>query len=116
MGAVGLALTATGRLLREGLGATTVGWPFVFVGLLAAAVGLVLVGLAALRVGQVRRWATPPITIGVLELAGRLGAGWGSAPYLLGTVAGLGWVALGYALWSDQDVRHGAVVAQEAPE
>ena len=116
LGAVGLALAATGRLLREGLGVTAVGWPLVFVGSLATAVGLVLVGLAAMRVGRLRRWAVAPIMIGVLELVGWLGAGWGSTQFLLGMVASLGWVALGYALWSAQDVGDRAGVPQPVPD
>ena len=116
LGAVGLALTAAGRLLREGLGLTAAGWPLVLVGSLAAAVGLVLVGLAAVYVGRLRRWAAPPITIGVLDLLGWLGAGWGSTHALLGIGASLGWVVLGYALWSARDGGDRAGVAQAVPD
>ena len=116
LGAVGLALTAAGRLLREGLGLTAAGWPLVLVGSLAAAVGLVLVGLAAVYVGRLRRWAAPPITIGVLDLMGWLGAGWGSTQALLGMGASLGWVVLGYALWSARDGGDRAGVGQAVPD
>ena len=112
-GQIGLVLCATGvALLVLGmvLGAISeVLWVLAPLGGLALVIGLALVGIAALRMGALPRWAAMLLVVGSL---GMLGFNEQNAQVLMAIPFGIGWVAVGYALWSDRSppVRRTALV------
>ena len=73
---------------------------FVIPGVLALVVGLVLVGIAVLRARVLARPAAVLLIAGALAM---LGFNDQDARVLLAVPLGLGWTAVGYALWSDKD-------------
>ncbi len=104
---VGLALWAVANLLRLPPG-----------GILVFAIGMVLFGVGALRAGALPRWSRGiPLILGLLlipgfvltfpglvlsfEFADTMGA-FGLAGLFTHIVQGLGWVLLGYILWSEK--------------
>ncbi len=103
----GLALWAVANLLRLPPG-----------GILVFAVGMVLVGIGTLRAGALSRWSRGiPLILGVLlvpgfgltfpglvlsfEFADAIG-GFGLAGLFTHIAQGLGWILLGYVLWSSE--------------
>ncbi len=103
----GLALWAVANLLRLPPG-----------GILVFAVGMVLVGIGNLRAGALSRWSRGiPLILGVLlvpgfgltfpglvlsfEFADAIG-GFGLAGLFTHIAQGLGWILLGYVLWSSE--------------
>ncbi len=104
---VGLALWAVANLLRLPPG-----------GILVFVIGMALFGVGTLRAGALPRWSRGiPLILGVLlvpgfvltfprlvlsfELADAIGA-FGLAGLFTHIVQGLGWVLLGYVLWSER--------------
>jgi hypothetical protein len=101
LGQVSVALCAVGvMLLVLGMGLNAISevfWAFVPLGGLALVIGLALVGIAALRMEALPRWAAVLLVIGSL---GMLGFNDQNAQVLMAIPFGIGWVAVGYALWS----------------
>jgi hypothetical protein len=101
LGQVSVALCAVGvMLLVLGMGLNAISevfWALVPLGGLALVIGLALVGIAALRMEALPRWAAVLLVIGSL---GMLGFNDQNAQVLMAIPFGIGWVAVGYALWS----------------
>jgi hypothetical protein len=101
LGQVSVALCAVGvMLLVLGMGLNAISevfWALVPLGGLALVIGLALVGIAALRMEALPRWAAVLLIIGSL---GMLGFNDQNAQVLMAIPFGIGWVAVGYALWS----------------
>jgi hypothetical protein len=101
LGQVSVALCAVGvMLLILGMGLSAISevfWALVPLGGLALVIGLALVGIAALRMEALPRWAAVLLVIGSL---GMLGFNDQNAQVLMAIPFGIGWVAVGYALWS----------------
>ncbi len=86
-----------------------VGWMVFLLGHAASAGGLVVFGVAARREALLGRWSGLPLATGVVGLL------W---PFLaevrivlnvlIQVLFGLGWIALGYLLWSERDQQHAA--------
>ena len=99
VGAVGAALPMLGSLaqgiLFEG------DYPympyFVIPGVLALVVGFVLLGISVLRARVLPRWAAVLLIVGTLAM---LGFNDQNALALMAIPNGIGWVAVGYVLWS----------------
>ena len=100
-GQTGLALCAAGvALLILGMVLGTIleiFWTLAPLGGLALVIGLALVGIAALRVDALPRWAAVLLIVGSL---GMLGFNDQNAQVLMAIPFGIGWVAVGYTLWS----------------
>ncbi len=94
--AAGAALLVLGMVLSV---ISEVFWVLAPLGGLALVVGLALVGITALRTGALPRWAAVLLVIGSL---GMLGFNDQNAQVLMAIPFGIGWVAVGYALWSDR--------------
>ncbi len=62
-------------------------------------IGLALVGIAALRMEVLPRWAAVLLVIGSL---GMLGFNDQNVQVLMAIPFGIGWLAVGYALWSER--------------
>ena len=82
------------------------GWGSFLLGLVLLSVGLVLLGIATIRAKLLPRWSRVlPLAIGLLLASGFLVAlsigEWWFGVIILSL--GLGWVLLGYVLWSDQE-------------
>ena len=92
--AVGVALLVVGMVLNA---ISEVFWALVPLGGLALVIGLALAGFAALRMEALPRWAAVLLVIGSL---GMLGFNDQNAQVLMAIPFGIGWVAVGYALWS----------------
>ena len=85
-----------------------IGWGLFLLGCPVVPMGLVLFGLAALRAKLLPRWNAAPLIIGLLSAFGpalaAVGSRWGTsfeqgfACFMLSL--GLGWIVLGYILWS----------------
>jgi hypothetical protein len=87
-------------LLVLGMGLNVISevfWALVPLGGLALVIGLALVGIAALRMEALPRWAAVLLVIGSL---GMLGFNDQNAQVLMAIPFGIGWLAVGYALWS----------------
>ena len=101
LGQVSVALCAVGvMLLVLGMGLNAISevfWALVPLGGLALVIGLALVGIAALRMEALPRWAAVLLVIGSL---GMLGFNDQNAQVLMAIPFGIGWLAVGYALWS----------------
>jgi hypothetical protein len=104
LGQVSVALCAVGvMLLVLGMGLNAISevfWALVPLGGLALVIGLALVGIAALRMEALPRWAAVLLVIGSL---GMLGFNDQNAQVLMAIPFGIGWVAVGYALWSGRE-------------
>src|SRR5215208_1125580 len=100
-GQIGVALCAAAvALLVLGMGLNAISevfWALVPLGGLALVIGLALVGIAALRMEALPRWAAVLLVIGSL---GMLGFNDQNAQVLMAIPFGIGWLAVGYALWS----------------
>jgi hypothetical protein len=70
---------------------------FVIPGVLALVVGFVLLGIAVLRARVVPRWAAVLLIVGTLAM---LGFNDQNALALMAIPNGIGWMAVGYVLWS----------------
>ena len=92
--AVGVALLVVGMVLNA---ISEVFWALVPLGGLALVIGLALVGIAALRMEVLPRWAAVLLVIGSM---GMVGFNDQNAQALMAIPFGIGWVAVGYALWS----------------
>lgn len=101
LGQVSVALCAVGVILLVlGMGLNAISevfWALVPLGGLALVIGLALVGIGALRMEALPRWAAVLLVIGSL---GMLGFNDQNAQVLMAIPFGIGWVAVGYALWS----------------
>jgi hypothetical protein len=101
LGQVSVALCAVGVILLVlGMGLSAISevlWALVPLGGLALVTGLALVGIGALRMEALPRWAAVLLVIGSL---GMLGFNDQNAQVLMAIPFGIGWVAVGYALWS----------------
>ena len=98
--ALGAALPVVGSLVRVGIlfeGAYPYMPYFVIPGVLALVIGFVLLGISVLRAGVLPRWAAVLLIVGTLA---RLGFNDQNALALLAIPNGIGWVAVGYVLWS----------------
>src|ERR687889_404208 len=94
LSSVGLALLVLGMVLSA---ISEVFWVLAPLGGLALVIGLALVGIAALRMEVLPRWAAVLLVIGSL---GMLGFNDQNAQALMAIPFGIGWLAVGYALWS----------------
>ena len=75
------------------------GWGSILIGLCVLAVGLVLIGIATIQAKVLPRWSRVlPLVTGLLIAAGFLVGSFGVIILSLG----LGWMLLGYVVWSDQ--------------
>lgn len=108
---VGLGLVSAGNVLefwvaggiRGGVTAVAMsGWTAFSLGFLLLAVGLVILGITAIRAKSLTYGNAVPLILGVLALPVFVtftnGISFGVA---LGALFGLGWVVLGYVLWSE---------------
>ena len=97
-----MVLCAAGAaLLVLGVGLSVISevfWVLAPLGGLALVVGLALVGIAAIRTGALPRWAAVLLIVGSL---GMLGFNDQNAQVLMAIPFGIGWAAVGYALWSN---------------
>lgn len=59
--------------------------------------GFLLLGVAALRSGTLPRWASVPLVVGALAMLGFNDQNWQA---LMAIQFGVGWMAVGYVLWS----------------
>ncbi len=99
VGAVGVALPVIGSLVQ---GVWYDGdYPlmpyFVIPGVLALVVGFLLLGISVLRAGVLPRWAAALLMVGTLAM---LGFNDQNALALMAIPNGIGWMAVGYVLWS----------------
>ena len=79
----------------EGVSSGTMGDPVGAVGLLFLTIGQALLAIAIIRAGELPRWSGLALLIGMLGLFVLLdNGGW--------VLFGLGWAALGSALWSEE--------------
>ena len=99
VGAVGAALPVLGSLVQGILfeGAYPYMPYFVIPGVLALVVGFVLLGISVLRARVLPRWAAVLLIVGTLAM---LGFNDQNALALMAIPNGIGWVAVGYVLWS----------------
>ncbi len=70
---------------------------FVIPGVLALVVGFLLLGISVLRAGVLPRWAAALLMVGTLAM---LGFNDQNALALMAIPNGIGWMAVGYVLWS----------------
>lgn len=73
---------------------------FVIPGVAALIVGIVLLAVTVLRSGVLPRWAGASLLVGAVAMVGfneQTAAAWLAIPF------GLAWVAVGHALWNNQD-------------
>ncbi len=113
---VGLALMLAGNVvefwvaggIREQMTALDLaGWIGYSLGYLLLAVGLVLVGVACLKLNAFPGWNALPLLMGLLVLPMYVTVTSGNAVgAVLAVPFGLGWVVLGYALWSGEGEQH----------
>ena len=103
---VGVALFVVGTVLTA---ISEAFWLLMLPAGLALIVGLVLTGLGALKTGILPRWAAALLVVGSLAM---LGFNDQNAQVLVAIPFGIGWIALGFALWSDRSspVRRAAPV------
>jgi hypothetical protein len=81
-----------------------IGWILFLLGFLILSIGLVLFGVAAVRANELPRWRALPLMVGVAGLTAFLfGPFLVAAADLLLTLIGVGWILLGYILWSEKD-------------
>lgn len=107
LAAVGAALGAVGMVLN--VWDSSLVPAFIIPGLLAVIVGFLLLGVAALRSGTLPRWASALLVVGALAMLGFNDQNWQA---LMAIPFGIGWMAVGYALWSrpDESARYPARV------
>ncbi len=112
LGLLGAALVMIGNFL-EGAYEIELGWGLFMLGTLGLLLGMVLFSVAALRANVLPDWATWPFLGSALTLLLILGSSAvfeinldlapayvGVATFTALVLFGLGWMALGYALWS----------------
>lgn len=88
-----------------------VGWLVFLLGYAATTGGLVVFGVAARRGALLGRWSGLPLGMGVVGLLWPFLAEVGIVlNVLIQVLFGLGWIALGYALWSERGEQHAADV------
>lgn len=97
LAAIGAALGATGMLLN--VFDSSLVPAFIIPGLLAVIVGFSLLGAAVLRSGALPPWASVPLVVGALAMLGFNDQNWQA---LMALPFGIGWIAVGYALWSSR--------------
>jgi hypothetical protein len=102
LGRTGLVFIAVGASLAT-IGMVLNVWDFSLVpafiipGLLAVIVGFLLLGVAVLRSEALPRWASVLLVVGALAMLGFNDQNWQA---LMAIPFGIGWIAVGYALWS----------------
>ena len=81
-----------------------IGWILFLLGFLILSIGLVLFGAAAVRASELPKWRALPLMVGAAGLTAFLfGPFLVTVADLLLTLIGLGWMLLGYVLWSGGD-------------
>ena len=112
----GLSLTAwlIGNILEFGLFGVywlpDVGWIVIVVATIGMSIGLVLLGIEFLKAKLLVSWSRSlPVIIGVLSVAG-----WLITPRIFTFSFGIGWILLGYALWSYETMLSVQPVNQHA--
>ena len=101
---VGVAVFSVGNLV-EGVFSIEFGVVLFGVGLMILTVGVVVLGLGVRRARVLPAWAVWPLVVGwatFLPVANSpvvFGFGFSMASLLAAGMLGVGWVALGYALW-----------------
>ena len=87
-----------------------IGWMLFLLGFLILSIGLVLFGVAAIRANELPRWRALPLMVGAAGLtAFLLGPFVVAAADLLLTLIGIGWILLGYVLWTGRVNEPGAL-------
>jgi len=99
------------------LGSLDPGWFLILVGLLVQPIGLILLGFPVFKANVLPRWGLPvPLGFGAIlglmlaVVMVRLAAGIRVQEKLFAVVImtiGLGWMVLGYALWSGWSAKKG---------
>jgi len=87
------------------------GWAIVIVGFVVVSIGFILLGVATLRAKVLPGWrGALPLIIGLMITSGMLLAfGIGEAGLVISFLSfGLGWLVLGYVLWSDRSEQKAA--------
>ena len=102
LAAIGATLGATGMLLN--FWDSSLVPAFIIPGLLAVIVGFLLLGVAALRSGTLPRWASFLLVVGAMAMLGFNDQNWQA---LMAIPFGIGWIAVGYALWSEKSGASG---------
>ncbi len=78
-----------------------IGWILFLLGFLILSIGLVLFGVAAVRANELPRWRALPLVVGAAGLIAFLfGPFLVAVADLLLTLMGVGWILVGYILWS----------------
>lgn len=95
LAATGAALGAAGMVLN--LWDSSLVPAFIIPGLLAVIFGFLLLGVAVLRSGALPRWASALLVVGAVAMLGFNDQNW---QVLMAIPFGIGWIAVGYALWS----------------
>ncbi len=87
-----------------------IGWMLFLLGFLILSIGLVLFGVAAVRANELPRWRALPLMVGAAGLTAFLfGPFLVAVADLLLTLIGVGWILLGYALWTGRVNEPGAL-------
>ena len=120
--AIGVTAAAVGAVvefwwaggIRQGDKAgSDAGWMFFGLGYFGLLLGLMLFGIASQRSNALGRWSAVPLVMGALGPAWPFVSDWAWPSVFVQSLLGLGWVILGYALWSDG--REGPVASLEEP-
>ena len=102
----GLGTMLIGNLIEVGFKPTDhLGWAMEIVGFVVMPIGFILLGVATLRAKVLPGWRRPlPLIIGLMITSGMLLVfGIGEAGLVISFLSfGLGWLVLGYVLWSDR--------------
>lgn len=102
----GLGTMLIGNLIEVGFKPTDhLGWAMEIVGFVVMPIGFILLGDATLRAKVLPGWRRPlPLIIGLMITSGMLLVfGIGEAGLVISFLSfGLGWLVLGYVLWSDR--------------
>ena len=101
-GFIGLALLVAGFVASFSFNVEGAGQILSF-GFLILAFGLILLGFATLKTEALPRWNFLPLTMGVLIPLEVILSGVAAVSAVLSVLFGIGWVLLGYLLWTDTD-------------
>lgn len=105
---IGVAVFSIGNL-AEGIFAVEFGVVLFGIGLMILTVGMVVLGLGVRRAKVLPTWAVWPLVVGwvaFLPVANSpvvFGFGFFVLSLLAAGILGVGWMTVGYALWSDSD-------------
>lgn len=95
-----------------------IGWILFLLGFLILSIGLVIFGVATVRADELPRWRALPLMVGATGLTAFLfGPFLVAAADLLLTLIGVGWILLGYMLWSEKsELVRGSKVSSSTKE